>query len=132
MKKLAITLSALTLTLGSSLCWAEDTSATSPSASPSASATSPASSMGGSQASATPSENWTSLKGTVQAVDHASKTVQLKDEATGNIVQVPVDQQVSIQKDGKGVGLSQLQTGDSIILAKRNPTSQEQQKSKAY
>ena len=43
-------------------------------------------------------DNWTSLKGTVQAVDKTAKTVQIKDDS-GNIVQVPVDKQVSIQKE---------------------------------
>jgi hypothetical protein len=128
MNKLAITLTAATLIIGPSLSWGADPASTSPSAAPQASG----SSMGTSQAAAAPSENWTSLKGTVQAVDPAAKTVQLKDDSTGNLVQVPVDPQVNIQKNGQPISLSQVQTGDSIVLAKRNVSSQEQEKSKAY
>jgi hypothetical protein len=83
------------------------------------------------QAVQMPPENWTSLKGTVQAVDAAAKIVKIQD-TTGAVLQVPVDRQVSIQKDGKRVKLSQIQPGDSITLAKRMPSSQEQQKSKTY
>jgi hypothetical protein len=79
----------------------------------------------------TPPENWTSLKGAVQAVDPAAKTVQIKDD-TGQVLQVPLDKQVKIEKEGKQVNLSQIQTGDIIKLAKRNKISSEQKPPVAY
>ena len=88
-------------------------------------------SPGAPDAAQMPPENWTSLKGTVQAVDPVAKTVKIQED-TGAVLQVPVDKQVSIQKDGKRVKLTQIQTGDNITLAKRNPSTQEQQKPKAY
>jgi len=134
MRKVTFVLAALTFVLGASLSRAADEPATQPAPgmtnnnAPANNAGAPA--MGTSQAAQTPPDNWTSLKGTVQSVDAASKTVQIQDN-TGAMLQVPVDRQVSIQKDGKRVKLSQLQAGDSITLAKRNPSSEEK-KQQAY
>jgi hypothetical protein len=71
-----------------------------------------------------PSGTWTNLKGTVESVDVNAKTLQLKDE-TGKVLQIPVDRQVSIEKNGKPVNLSQVQTGDTIILARKTGSSSE-------
>jgi hypothetical protein len=137
MKKLTIAISALTFVLGAALiCTADDsTTQPSPAASPGASNNAPANvpgsnpnananPMGNPQGSQTPPTNWTSLKGTVQTVDPTANTVQIKDE-TGQVLQVAVDRKVSIKKDGQRVKLSQIQTGDVIILAKRNSSPQE-------
>ncbi len=74
-----------------------------------------------------PPSNWTSLNGTVQAVDASAKTVQIQ-ETTGNLVQVNIDKEVSIQKDGKKVKLSQVQAGDTISLAKKPSSNPSQPK----
>jgi len=133
MKKTLLSLAALTLALGASLSWAADEPSASQAA-PGVTGNAPApnaAATGSPETAQTPPANWTSLKGTVQAVDPAAKTVQIKEE-TGNLVQVPVDKQVSIQKDGKQIKLSQVQAGDIIKLAKRNTAAQEQEKTKAY
>jgi hypothetical protein len=123
MKKQTLAAAALTLALGPAL-WAADPAApnTAPGATGAAAPTDASnipSSMGQAQ---TAPDNWTSLSGTVQAVDAAAKTVEIKD-AAGMVVQVPVDKQVTIQKDGKAVKLNQVKTGDSIILAKKGGAS---------
>jgi hypothetical protein len=44
------------------------------------------------------------------------------------LLQVPVDQQVKIERRGETVKLSQVQTGDIITLGKNNLSSDEKQK----
>jgi hypothetical protein len=142
MRKATLALAALTLVVGSALCRADDTTnpQTSPGAgnavnAPAANPASPGTPSAGApsataapQVAQTPPADWTKLQGTVQAVDPAAKTVQIQDP-TGAVLQIPVDRQVSIKKDGSRIKLSQIQVGDSITLAKRAPSSQEQQKS---
>ena len=131
MKKITLALSAFALVLGPALAWSADEPSAAQPAAPATTSNAP--SMGTPQAAAqTPPLNWTNLKGTVQSVNPDAKTVQLKDDSTGNVIQVPVDKQVSIQKDGKQIKLSQVQTGDIITLAKRNTSPEEQQKQQAY
>src|SRR5437762_106526 len=117
MKKTTLILPALMLVLGASLSWTADEPSTQPN--PGATGSAPANpsntpAIAAPQAAQTPPENWTSLKGTVQSVDAMSKTVQIKDE-TGNLLQVPVDKQVSIKKDGEKIKLTQVQPGDIIV-----------------
>jgi len=147
MKRHALTLAAMTFALGSSLSWAATDSGApgqaqtapnavgapsnaspnavgapsnaAPTATPNA-ANAPA--LGSPQAAAqTAPANWTTLKGTVESIDAAANTVQIRD-TTGAVVQVPLDRQVSIQRDGRQIQLNQIQTGDTINLAKKNTT----------
>jgi hypothetical protein len=119
--KLTITAAAVTLAMGSTL-WAADPAAmgqqsgqpsgqtpTGMQADPNAPA------IGTTQAAP---QGWTDLKGTVENVDASAKTIQIKDEL-GQSIQVPVDQAVKIQKDGKQVKLNQVQAGDTITLARK-------------
>ena len=133
MKKMMFAVSSLVLVLGSSLSWSAgensdsqpSASQPSPQAQPSGAANPGANPfMGGTQAVQTPPADWTTLTGMVQAVDADAKTVQIKDDS-GKLLQVPVDRQVQIEKDGKSVKLSQIQTGDSITLSKRSPSAEE-------
>jgi len=133
MRNVMLTLAALTFVFSPSFSRAADTPSDSQATSGNT-ATAPSnnpSSPGTPQAAQMPPANWTSLKGTVQSVDTVAKTVQIQDN-TGAVLQVPVDRQVSIQKDGKRIKLTQVQAGDSITLAKRNPSSQEEDKPKTY
>jgi hypothetical protein len=139
MKRMTAVLSALALIGGSSLLWAaaDQSSAAQPVApanqgnqgmngnTPSSDAGAQNPYMSGSQTVEAPPTDWTQLTGMVQTVDQSAKTVEIKDDA-GKLLQVPVDRQVKIEKDGKRVNLSQLQTGDIITLGRRNPTAQEQ------
>ena len=128
MRKTMLLLSALTLVAGSSILWSADE--TSGSKNPSSQAL-PGNSATGSnpaanpnaapaapQATQTPPSDWTQLTGMVQAVDTSAKTVQIKD-SSGNLMEVPVDRHVEIEKDGKSIKLSQVQMGDTITLAKK-------------
>jgi len=131
MKHLSITVAALSLLVAPVVVRAADQpSANQPSgasnpamnaaptdnANPSAAAPSP----GG---HSTGSGEWTSLKGTVQAVDKRLKPCRSKTKP-GKLVQVPVDRQVSIQKeDGKNVSCLKSRPADVIILAKKNGSS---------
>ena len=124
------TLATLTFALWTTPSWAADEPSAAQAAQPSAYQPSNQPSMGNTQATQAPPQGWTSLKGTVQAVDPAAKTLQIKDE-TGSLVQVPVDKHVTIKKDGEKVTLIQLQTGDIITLAKRRMSSEEKQTSTA-
>jgi hypothetical protein len=136
MRKLTLAVAALTFILGPSISRAADPITGAGGQPQAGSAPSNPDAMGANQAGTnqagsiqTPPADWTSLNGTVQSVDASNKTVQIQD-TTGNLVQVNVDKQVSIQKDGKKVKLSQVQTGDSITLARN--TAMDQNKPKTY
>jgi hypothetical protein len=141
MKKSVMLLSSLLLVLGySRSSIATDSSSNQPSAagtpgSPSMGSNAPAVNTsgqpnpfeGGAQATQTPPADWTNLKGMVQMVDAQAKTIQIKDDS-GKLLQVPVDRQVKILRDGKAVKLTQIQTGDSIRLSKSNAQAGEEPK----
>ena len=126
MKKLMpVVVSALTLALGAPLAWSADQQ---PQQQPAATPTIPEAQgtnvpASGAASVQSPPANWTQLSGMVQTVDKAAKTVQIKDD-TGAVLQVPVDRQVNIQKEGKQVKFSQISAGDSITLVKKPSTTQ--------
>ena len=62
-----------------------------------------------------PPTGWTNLSGKVQSFDRTSQTLQLRDKA-GNLYLVPIDSQVTINKNGKGLEFAQLQRGDAVHL----------------
>jgi hypothetical protein len=137
MKTIKLIPAALTFVMAGALLWAaDDQSATQPSAAqPPSSQSAPSLPSGqpsaaGSQAVQTPPANWTSLSGTVQSVDPVAKVLQIKEES-GSIVEVPMDTHVTIKRDGAKVKLSQVQTGDTITLAKRSMSAEEKAKSSA-
>jgi len=133
MNKRLFAIAALTISLWATRSRAADEpSAAQPSATqaPSSQPSAFQPSMGSAQSAQTPPANWTSLKGTVQSVDPSAKTLQIKDE-TGNLVQVPVEKGVTLKKNGEKIKLSQVQTGDTITLAKRRMSTEEKNKSMA-
>lgn len=62
-----------------------------------------------------PPTGWTNLSGKVQSFDRTSETLQLRDKA-GNLFLVPMDSQVTIHRNGKGVEFSQIHRGDTVRL----------------
>jgi len=126
-----ITASALALALSGAPVFAADRATTPTSAQPTsavpADVTSPnatAPNATNPAAAAVPAtENWTQLNGTAQNVDKQAKVIQLQDSASGQLIQVPVDKHVEIQRDGKQVKLRDVQTGDSIALINKKAAS---------
>jgi hypothetical protein len=111
-----------TLMVGASLSQAADQPSGTQN-NPGVTGTAPASDTSlGSPATQTPPSDWTNINGTVQSVDASAKKVQIQD-TTGNVVEVSVDKQVSIQKNGKNISLAQVKTGDTITLAKRQSSN---------
>jgi hypothetical protein len=132
MRKIVYGVAVLTLALSPSLLWAaaDQPSAAQPQGmTDNSAATSPGTPATGAPQSTTPPANWTSLQGTVQAVDPAAKIVKIQD-TTGATLEVPVNRQVRIEKDGVQMKLSEIKAGDTIILAKKDTPDQE--KPKAY
>lgn len=138
MKRSLLVLAALTLAPWAKLSWAANglsvtrpsetkTSSTQPTSQPSVFQPS----IGKSEAAQTPPQDWTSLAGTVQAVNRSAKTIQIKD-VIGTLVQVLVDRHVTIQKDGEWIRLSKVQIGDIVTVAKRGMSSQEKERSMAF
>ena len=126
MKKKSLGLVVLGLVLGSSISWTADQPSAAQPAAPSAAAPGMNDNVAAPNNTSvqTPPADWTTLTGMVQAVDTSAKTVQIKDES-GTLLQVPVERGVQIEKDGKRIKLSQIQTGDSIKLSKK-PASSDQ------
>jgi hypothetical protein len=62
-----------------------------------------------------PPTGWINLSGKVKSFDRTSETLQIRDKA-GNLYLIPMDHQVTIQRNGKAVEFTQLHRGDSVRL----------------
>lgn len=56
-----------------------------------------------------------SLKGSVDSIDEASRSISIKTSA-GNVRQFPVDYDVRVLKDGERGQLSDLKTGEDVLV----------------
>jgi hypothetical protein len=64
-----------------------------------------------------PLKQWTEFQGQVTRVDHANRTVQIREGTSDSLIEVPVKQNVKIFKDGRQPSpLSDVHKGDRIIL----------------
>ena len=61
------------------------------------------------------------LSGTVQSVDTTTNSVQIKD-TTGNLQTVKVDNNTQISREGSVVQLTELRTGDVVVIKNSNST----------
>jgi len=127
MKKTMWMLFSLAVLLAPSLSWSAGEPSQAQPAQPSAAGDSNASPFigGAPQAAQVPPADWTSLKGTVQAIDKSANVVQLKDDS-GQLLKVSLDRKVRIEKDGQKMALSQIQMGDSVTLSRKNTSAQEE------
>ena len=61
------------------------------------------------------------LTGTVQAVDNANNTLNVKD-SSGHVQTVKADSDTEISREGSPVQLSEIRTGDVVVIRKNNAT----------
>jgi 3-dehydroquinate synthase class II len=67
--------------------------------------------------------DWTKVKGTIQEINLMERQVKIQDEK-GNLSQVMIDTDVTINKGGKSVSMSQLKQGDKVTLTRQKPAGE--------